>query len=263
MQNKLWYEYTRERRTVVDLARQYGRSCKWIRRKIANLPTTQVQVIPRDVVLVIDALFFGRHSGILVFLDAVSGKTVHYREIGSESTAEYQMGVDKLRKDGFAIVAAVIDGRRGVRELLTGIPVQMCQFHQIRIVRRYITSRPHLEAGKGLREITLQLTRLTEAEFSERLDAWHKMWGGFIAEKTYHEDGKHWHYTHRRVRSAYMSLKRNMPFLFTYKKHPALGIPNTTNFLESLFARVREIMYVHRGANPFLKRMLLVDILNF
>jgi hypothetical protein len=35
---------------------------------------------------------------------------------------------------------------------------------------------------------------------------------------------KHWYYTHKKVRSAYMSLERNLPYLFTYQKYPKLNI---------------------------------------
>jgi len=36
----------------------------------------------------------------------------------------------------------------GVREIFSNRPVQMCHFHQVAIVRRYLTSRPKLEAAQ-------------------------------------------------------------------------------------------------------------------
>ncbi len=45
------------------------------------------------------------------------------------------------------------------------IPIQMCHFHQKKIVQRYITLRPKLEAGKDFKKIVSRLTRTTEKNF--------------------------------------------------------------------------------------------------
>jgi len=72
-----------------------------------------------------------------------------------------------VESQGFDIIAVVLDGKMGVRNVFSGIPVQMCQFHQVAIVIRYLTRKPILEAGKELRIITLQLTRSNEKEFTK------------------------------------------------------------------------------------------------
>jgi hypothetical protein len=109
------------------------------------------------------------------------------------------MGREELERRGYVIEAAVIDGKRGVLAVFNGIPVQMCQFHQIAIVRRYITSRPKLEAGKELRALALSLTTSTEKTFSELLDVWHQKWNTFLRERTRDKDGIHWQYTHKKL----------------------------------------------------------------
>jgi len=68
-------------------------------------------------------------------------------------------------------------------------------------------------------------------------------------------------YTHKRLRSAYRSLKINLPYLFTYQKYPQLNIPNTTNSLDGCFAYLKELVRVHRGANKGRKRKIIHDIL--
>jgi len=47
--------------------------------------------------------------------------------------------------------AAVIDGRRGVREMLErkGIPVQHCQFRQLQTKTQCLTKRPNLAPTKS------------------------------------------------------------------------------------------------------------------
>lgn len=55
------------------------------------------------------------------------------------------------------------------------------------------------------------------------------------------------HYTHRALRSAYLSLKRNMPWLWTYRDNPNLGIPNTNNALEGTFTDFKSKLRAHSG----------------
>lgn len=50
-----------------------------------------------------------------------------------------------------------------------------------------------------------------------------------LLEKSINPTTKKASYTHPRIVSAYKSLRRNTPYLFTYKKHPDLNIHNTTN----------------------------------
>jgi len=56
-----------------------------------------------------------------------------------ETLSDYQEGVDFLIVNGFIIEGIVCNGLRGMFALFADYPVQMCQFHQICIVRRYLT----------------------------------------------------------------------------------------------------------------------------
>ncbi len=50
----------------------------------------------------------------------------------------------------------------------------MCQFHQVAIIRRYITISPKLEAGKELKAIVKLLTKTDKESFVGLFDQWHK-----------------------------------------------------------------------------------------
>ena len=165
----------------------------------------------------------------------------------TESPSVYQQGIYDLSQRGFTIQALVIDGRKGVREAFPGLPIQTCQFHQVRIVTRYLTMNPILAAGQELRAITLTLSSSTEAEFTARLNNWYQQWSEFLKEKTVDPETKRWYYTHRRLRSACFSLRRNLPYLFTHERYPALRIPKTTNCLEGTFSHTKTAMRIHRG----------------
>ena len=40
--------------------------------------------------------------------------------------------------------------------MFPGIPAQLCQFHQVKTVSRYLTCNPKTAAGKALWRLTLQ-----------------------------------------------------------------------------------------------------------
>jgi len=46
----------------------------------------------------------------------------------------------------FKIYGIVTDGMKGLAKAFSPYPVQLCQFHQMLIVRRYITQDPEIEA---------------------------------------------------------------------------------------------------------------------
>jgi len=148
---------------------------------------------------------------------------------------------------GWRFTAAVIDGRRGLAGVFKDIPVQVCHFHQLKIVTKYLTRRPKTEAGKELRRLALTLSRTNEKTFSTDLDQWEKKWRGFIRERTYIVGTNRFYYTHKNVRSAFLSLKRNLPHLFTFQKYSDLNIPNTTNTVDGCFASIKKKVGAHHG----------------
>lgn len=176
----------------------------------------------------------------------------------------YQAGLDQLRRDGWTIAAAVIDGKRGVAQVFErlGIPVQYCQFHQVRTVTKYLTRRPKTEAAQDLRALTLSLKNVDEMTFMNLLTVWHEQWRLFLDEKSQAPHTKRgWQYTHRRVRAAYRSLKTNCARLFTYERYPELVIPKTTNTLDGMFSQIKNRLAVHRGLRRDRRYKLISEIL--
>ncbi len=213
------------------------------------------------MVAVMDCTFFGRTSGYLVVRDPHQRENVYWSEIERETLDEYRCARDTLESLGFVILAVVADGKPGLKPLYKKLPVQMCHFHQKLIITRYLTMRPKLEAGIELRELVHSLLEKDEESFSQELAAWHEKWHEFLKERTTNPETGRWHYTHKRLRSAHRSLQTNLPYLFTYKRYPELNIPNTTNGLEGSFTHLKELVRVHRGAKPDLKRKIITSIL--
>lgn len=78
-------------------------------------------------------------------------------------------------------------------------------------------------------------------------------------ERTTNPEAGKSRYTHKRLRSAYLSLKRNLPYLFTFETHPTLDIPNTTNLLESHFSELKAALRCHRGLSQKHKMQFIMD----
>ncbi|MCX5807730.1 MAG: hypothetical protein NT010_16945, partial [Proteobacteria bacterium] len=97
--------------------------------------------------------------------------------------------------------------------------------------------------------------------FIASLDTWYMQWSSFLKERTTDPITGKWHYTHKRLRSAYRSLRLNLPYLFTYQKHPELKIPNTTNSLDGCFAYLKELLRVHRGSTRNLRNKIIEEVL--
>ena len=211
--------------------------------------------------MVADVTFWGRMYGFIVFRAPALKKNLYYKLIPYETIYEYVLGRTALEQKGFKISAIVLDGRPGVRNVFSDIPVQMCHFHQKAILNRYLTRRPKLQASIELREITFDLCRTNEEEFTKRLELWHEKWKDFLKERTTNPITGKWFYTHKRIRAAYRSLKTNLPYLFTYQKYPELNIPNTTNSLDGSFSHLKSKINIHRGLREPIKRKMIEHIL--
>ena len=193
-----------------------------------------------------------------------NGRNVYWKEVDGEKIRYYKNCLDDLVVVGFQFLAFVIDGRRGVKELLLkmfpNVPIQFCQFHQGQIVTRYITKRPKLEASKQLKKLVLEMKYCGRNRFTRKLKKWHRRWCDFLSEQTVDESRQGWHYTHKRLRSAYFSLQRNLPWLFTCRKYPKLNIPNTTNSCDGSFSHWKNKISLHRGLRKD-RRKKMIDYL--
>jgi hypothetical protein len=229
---------------------------------LKEIESVQKDVVPQSLTLIADVTFFNRGDGVLVFRSPKLKQNIFWNFTKTETTAVYAEARRSLQQQGFIIQAMVLDGRKGVREVFSDIPVRMCHFHQLAILKRYLTSRPKLLAGQELQAISKILPSTTEKLFSKQLDAWHEKWKDFIHEKTFKEDGIHWQYTHKKIRASYRSLKTNLPFLFTFQRYPKLQIPNTTNSLDGFFSHMKKLLRVHSGLSKELRNKIVSEILN-
>lgn len=213
------------------------------------------------MVIVADMTFDRRAWGVVVLRSPHLKKNLVWQVTPKETVEVYAACRQRLESLGFKILAVVIDGKPGLAEVFADVPVQMCQFHQIAIVTRYLTRQAKLPAGQELRLLALSLTHSDEATFTTQLQSWHQKWQPFLQEKSYNPLTRRRFYTHRRLRSAYHSLEKNVGHLFTYQRYPQLDIPNTTNSLEGVFSHVKNMLRIHRGLKVQRKVKLIDELL--
>jgi hypothetical protein len=257
---KLWGEYAEGKQTYSQLASSYGLTIQAIRNRLDKVTVGYPGVEAREMLVIADTTFFG-DLGVTVLRDWYDRQNVFVRFVEKETVQVYREGLEHLRANGAKVLGLVADGKKGVLQAFPELPTQLCQFHQGQTVERYITKRPRLEASKELQAIVGKLTETNQETFTALLFTWHATWETFLKERTENPETGNLVYTHRRLRSAYSSLKRNLPYLFTYQKYPDLNIPNTTNSLEGSFATLKKLVGLHQGLSHNRKMKLIKHLL--
>ncbi|MGP5070718.1 IS256 family transposase, variant Zn-binding type [Psychrobacter faecalis] len=257
----LWTEYTQGKQTYQQLADKYHCSIKTIQRRLDKVSTQYQIKQPKTANIIMDTTYFGRKFGLMVFMDNTTKAVLYYAIVSHETNSAYKQGVDYLVSLGVDIQSITCDGRRGLRTLFTHTPCQMCQFHQVQIVTRYLTRRPKNSASIELRRLTLEIKLLDKEAFIQRLDHWYVTHEAYLNERSTNDDNSRTWYTHKRLRSAYRSLRTNSDWLFTYQKYGHLDIPNTTNSLEGLFSELKRQLHSHHGLSEQRKLRFIKDFL--
>lgn len=205
-----------------------------------------------------DATYWGKSFGVLLIVDAYRKRLLWRKFLDKKETiADYLEGVAWLEENGFRIRGIVCDELRGLAQALVKYRVQYCQFHQVKTVVEYLTKHPKTEAGKELLEIAYQLCHTDKDSFVEMLDMWYEEWGGWLKERSFDSKTRRKVYTHRKVRSAYFSLKRNMRWLWTFYEQPDSPMPNTNNILEAINTDLKSKLRVHNGMSRRYRRLFI------
>ena len=160
---------------------------------------------------------------------------------------------------------AVSDGSPGLagaaKAVWPGTRIQRCTFHAANQVKRCTTLKPKLEAGIELLGIANELKDAKDAESATawllEYNAWCVRWESFLKEFTIKDGKKVW--THERLRKARRGLNKLVRegTLFTFvemQQEHGGEWPSTNNAVESVNARLRDMLRHHRGL-PLLHRI--------
>ena len=252
-------DYVEGKQTLNQLALKYGVNEKTIRRDLEGMRYVQKISKYKQVTIQMDTTYWGQRFGLMVIRDATRGKVLWRKYVRHETIADYMEGVEWLKKQGFKIYGAVIDGMKGLAKALYPYPVQLCQFHQMLTVRKYITQDPDIEASKALLDLVNNITKMDKESFIGAFEEWNEKYQDVLNERVHDRriKKKTPPFMRPRLRSAYFSVKRNMPLLWTFYDHPETGLPNTNNALEGLFSDLKTKVRVHSGISREHRKKLL------
>ena len=242
----LWHDYLEGKQTMNELAAANGVSRSTVKRILSKVAITWRNPVCRGHgVIQLDATYFGRNCGVLVALEATSRRPLYLKHIAHERTSDYAEALAWIERDGYVVDGIVIDGMQTLFSLFKDYKVQMCQYHMCAIVRRKLTGNPRLPAGRELKTLMTTLTTCDRDTFYAAFEAWVLKWDVFLKERTVNPETGHTFYTHRRLRSAMVSIRFYLPYLFTWQQ--VEGMPNTNNRLEGIFTDLKRNINNHSG----------------
>ena len=257
---EIWNDYCFWKQTYSQLSEKNWKTIKTIQKILDKFEFVSPLVKPREIILLMDTTYFWEFW-IMAFKDYKDRKIINYKVVKNENNTDYKNWVKELTRQWSIIKAIVCDWRKWLLWWFPDIPTQMCNFHQVAIIRRYITKNPILKANIELKKITELLTKTDKESFTFWLEEWYIKYKDFLSEKVIWKDWKS-HYLHTRTRSAYFSLKNNLKYLFVrYDNIWQIDIPNTTNWLEWVFGHIKAKVSLHRWLKKERKIKLISSLL--
>lgn len=259
---QMYNQYAIHKQTYQELSSIYGLSKSSVQTKLDSFTFPVVfDGKPKSIILLIDTTYFWRDFWVMVFIDSETNKPIHYEIVHYETNEAYKQWILHLQKQWRHIQAIVCDWRRWLLGWFQNIPTQMCHFHQSQIIRRNITKNPKLQQHKELKSIVDRLPYTEKESFIAELDRWHEKNKLFLNERAYSQQWKRF-YKHKKLRTAYNSLKRNLPYLFVYLDYlHIIDIPNTTNWAEWFFSHFKYKVNLHRWLTQKRKLKLIKYLL--
>ena len=210
-----------------------------------------VRLAAGPLILLLDGLWnrFGNEPWVLyqIAVRPCSSQTATFLDpiliAGKESSSNWERVLEQLPSDIQArTVAVVVDNLRGMKGLADarGWALQLCHFHLLmkffgrqRMIRHAIRGGPqrilvHQLARRvltmaGGSELEREIFQLKALSLSVEMPA--------------------------RIRASVRELLASLSFYRTYLTRPLFRLPNTTNTVESMGARIRAILDRHKAAS--------------
>lgn len=100
---------------------------------------------------------------------------------------------------------------------------------------------------KKRKHIVDMLTKTDRESFDDMFGDWCVRWNDHQNERSKDLEMGRSHYVHGRIRSAYLSIRRNMPYLYTWYDNIKMGIPNTTNLIDGYISQLKRMLRCNNG----------------
>lgn len=180
-------------------------------------------------------------------MDAHSLRPIAYEYVDKESYQTAFPFLSYLKNEGLQLHGITVDGHKKVMDAIQtvwpAIEIQRCLAHIQRQGLMWIRTYPKTQAGKELRNLLKEVTRIQSFQdrdqFQIRFEQWCQRHEAFVRSLP-------------NTSVAYNDLKRTMgllknawPNMFHYLKNK--NLQSTTNALESFYSRLKADFQRHRG----------------
>jgi hypothetical protein len=242
--------------SISKIAKRYKVSARTVNRWFEPYWQSPPKIkIPDSVrVLVLDGTsVVPRVCMMLIAGDADRSKPVAWRAVDRESYGSWMPFLAAMNKRGIMPEVVICDGQRGLLKAISTVwpkaTTQRCLIHVIRQASLWLTQNPKTAAGQELLVLVRFLktirTRRQKRKWIRAFKYWHRRHHDFLKERS-HGGGKHWWYTHRKLRGVRSLLANAIPDLFRFVSDPT--IPRTSNHVEGgMNSRIKELFHSHRG----------------
>ena len=257
--DSIWNAYLEGKRTISELSEKYHISASTVKRLLRKkvLVWHQPILLGSSGYLHLDVTYWGHNWGVMLGIEASSGRVLYLSFIKHETTQAYKEALDAILTAGYGIKGIVVDGKRELFEVFKAYPIQMCQFHMLQIVKRHLTLHPKLIASRELQSLCKTMTYADAADFICKYETWKVRWHEFLCKRTIHKNGKSY-YLHRRIRTLVKSIDFYMSYLFTFQRLECVGMPNTNNKIEGVFANLKRCLNNHNGLTSEHRKQFII-----
>lgn len=243
----LWRSYQEGKQTISELAAAHGVSESTIKRRLREIGKVWEQPqLSGSGYVHLDATYWGHNWGVLLALDDRSGMPLYIAFVANERVQDYVDTVHSIENRGYTIGGIVIDGKRSLFSEFSSYKIQMCHYHMIQIMRRYLSQHPRLIAARELKAMVDNIANEDGAEFENKFRRWEAKWKTVLNRRSTLKSGET-QFTHKRLRSAMNSVNFYLPYLFTYQLPECDGMPNTNNKIEGTFTDLKKNLNNHSG----------------
>lgn len=156
---KMWNAYPNGKQTISQLAEHNHLSTSSIKRRLRKIECiwTQPDLTGLTGYVHLDVTYWGYNWGVILALDETTNKPLYVAFVKSETTQDYRTAIDFITTAGCTIRGIIIDGKKALFKEFKNHPIQMCQFHILQIVRRYLTNNPKMKVSADLMLLTREM----------------------------------------------------------------------------------------------------------
>ena len=106
-------------------------------------------------------------------MDSITYEILIWKHIQTERVDDYKYLLIELLALGYTILSVTIDGKRGVNSVFKDYPIQMCHFHQKRIIQKIYNITSKIRSISRTQKIMTRLKYSDEIRFTKALDIWY------------------------------------------------------------------------------------------